>query len=85
MAFLQVTVHLSCLANGLVKERISVDHCLVRKLIYCFLWFNSKQRTSMDNRHFIIMGHTVKMNVSLSISIKTRILNVKHFSQCHIL
>lgn len=36
-AFLQVTMHLSCLSDGLVGEWISIDLLLVPKLIYCFL------------------------------------------------
>lgn len=34
---LQVTMHLSCLSDGLVNEWISIDLFLVPKLIYCFL------------------------------------------------
>lgn len=76
--FLQVTMHLSCLSDGLVSERISIDLFLVPKLIYSFLGLVqiTKQRTSIKNRCFIIMGLTVKINVSLITSSKTCSVNV---------
>lgn len=70
--FLQVTMHLSCLSDGAVSFWF-------QKLIDFFLDLVQLQGTSIKNRCFIIMGHTVEMNVSLITSFKTRIVNVKVF------